>query len=123
MSEPEVHPPEKVGHTADHLSQAGVDELDARVAQGGPEDLDVAIVAVEADLGEQDTGSVLAHSGKGLPYRFKVWSPANSRIESSSDRSCGQCSAARSRHSGVNQRRAAIGFENLRFAELYNSAK
>ena len=48
-----------VGHGAHdrfgRLPQPGVDDVKARVAQGPRHDLDAAIVAVEADLGEHDS--------------------------------------------------------------------
>src|SRR5262249_35138142 len=36
------------------LPQPGVDDVEAGVAQGAGDDLDAAVVAVEADLGEDD---------------------------------------------------------------------
>ena len=42
------------------LPQPGVDHLDPRVAEGPCQNLDAAIVAVEADLGEKDAGMTLS---------------------------------------------------------------
>ena len=44
------------------LPQAGVNDLHSGIAQGAGDDFDAAVVAVEADLGENDTnGSVIGH--------------------------------------------------------------
>ena len=56
-----------VGDGADdglgRLPQAGVDDVHAGVAQGAGDDLDAAVVAVEADLGEDD-----ADGGSGMSW-------------------------------------------------------
>ena len=77
-----------LGGIGDHLrrlAQAGVDHLEALVAQPAGEDLGAAIVAVEARLGDQDADGRIGHAGPILATRASATALVRIRREAHQD--------------------------------------